>query len=1291
MQLNKKFIEELHQKLTFGNTRSILINALPGRHATRLGLADLDIIKDKLAATFIEGLTNNKKSSVTISLDFDKSDETIKQKLAKIGKRLDSIKYENDDIYKETGVSTFGFGYPLLYSKHPKDSSKAILAPLFIFRLEIQQSQKRNNEWLIHKREDAEIRLNESLVSFFESEGKIKLPQNPEESLEDGILTLEEINEYCNSLLHQLNSSSADLNIDTLESLPEKILIGESQFQTTRVLNSGVFGIYKNQKQNIIKDLENLLSNSELLEDDNNLFKSDWRALHSPMPTDPSQNGVLQSLHHHNNIIIQGPPGTGKSQTLTALITSALANNKKILIVCEKRTALDVLCEKLTDLLPEIKPAIAIIEDVVADRAIIVQNVRNRAATILHEIHNSDISSIHEIRRFEDGAQKISNQYSELKKDLWQTKRWKDLVGLKNKGTRTLSPDDSTIHVLRKSFDNKALQDNDLDEILELISTAEELHKAVFSYKTELDKTLNRVTLARFSNVFQFSSHITRLQSDLRVAKASIEKVLIELENGFRNQYAKAIDDHLRRIEQVIDIIKSRSVNEIENPSIKTRFLSIFSSFHKQTLTLSRQAKIELEAIRALDSSLPSTTFSFDKIDKVHSEVLNNKVTIVDKMTEESVKKQYFDSTSSSELVQLKNQVIEIGKEINLLLLQNEFKISFDSVHKTYDEILRSIDFFGELAKRKSQIESYFEWCKLYDNSQSSNQKIINDLIALDSSNWSDLLRLAWYEHILISNYENEKYPTHDRILGTLIDLQPTIQKNLLKTISSKIKQLQYDGMRMLKQKNLEVNQLYNLRGSKGSTRNSLRRIIQTDVKSFTCFFPVVMVNPDTCSTLLPLQRNLFDLVIFDEASQLRLEDTFTALLRGRQVVISGDSMQMPPSNYFSGERQSLDDDELDDETVDQMEMASKESLLEFGIDNGFTQTYLDMHYRSKHPALINFSNACFYHGRLIPMPEKKPSRAIQYLHVDGLYEESRNETEAKMIIKILREELSTENSVGIATFNIQQRNLILGLIREERLTDSAFDTKISSWENMHESIFVKNLENIQGDERDIILISTTFGIRRDRKFIMNFGPIGQKNGHRLLNVIITRSKQKMYVVTSIPEEKQGEWINRLSISKTVNGTTGLLAFLTYSKAVSSGNEELSKGILETITKQLAQTPTSLNERELKFTESPFEEEVYSLLKEAVGSERILLQHKCGGFRIDMVVLPLNPANPKKLAVECDGAAYHSSPIAWHNDIFRQQQLEQHNFVFHRIWSTNWWRNPTDELTSLLDAINRLG
>ncbi len=1291
MQLNKKFIEELHQKLTFGNTRSILINALPGRHATRLGLADLDLVEDKLAATFIEGLTNNKKSSVTVRIDFDNSEETIKQKLAKIGKRLDSIKYENDDIFKETGVSTFGFGYPLLYSKHPKDNSKAILAPLFIFRLEIQQSQKRNNEWYIHKREDAEIRLNESLVSFFESEGKIKLPQNPEASLEDGILSLEEISEYCTSLLHQLNSSSADLSIDTLESLPEKIVIGDSQFQNTRILNSGVFGIYKNQKQNIIKDLENLLSTTELLEEEGKLIDSDWRALHSPMPTDPSQNGVLQSLSHHKNIIIQGPPGTGKSQTLTALITSALANNKRVLVVCEKRTALDVLREKLTELLPEIQPAIAIIEDVVADRAIIVQNVRNRAASVLHEIHNSDVSSIHEIRRFEDGAQKISNQYSELKKELWQTKRWKDLVGLKNKGTRTLSPDDSTIHVLCKTFDNRKLQENDLDEILDLISTAESLHNAVNNYKSELDKTFNRSTLSGFSNVIQFSAHITRLQSDIRTAKNNLEKVLTELENTFKNKYSNEIDELLKKIEQVNEIANSRPLTEIENPSMKTRFLSLFSSFHKQTLALSRQAKNELETIRSFDSSLPTATCSFDKIDKVYRDLLNSKVTIVNKKTDESVKNQHFNSTDSSAFLQFKNQLIEIGNELNLLLTLNESKITFDNIHSTYENVLKSFDILGELSKRKSQIENFFEWCKLYDNSHISNQKIIDDLITLESSNWRDLLLLAWYEHLLMSNYENEKYPTHDRILGTLIDLQPTIQKNLLKTISAKIKQLQYDGMRILKQKNLEVNQLYNLRGSKGSTRNSLRRIIQTDVKSFTCFFPVVMVNPDTCSTLLPLQRNLFDLVIFDEASQLRLEDTFTALLRGRQVVISGDSMQMPPSNYFSGERQSLDDDEVDDETVDQMEMAAKESLLEFGIDNGFTQTYLDMHYRSKHPDLINFSNACFYHGRLIPMPERKANRAIQYMHVDGLYEDSRNETEARMIVKILREELTTEHSVGIATFNIQQRNLILGLIREERLIDSAFDSKITSWENMHESIFVKNLENIQGDERDVILISTTFGIRRDRKFIMNFGPIGQKNGHRLLNVIITRSKQKMYVVTSIPEEKQGEWINRLSASKTVNGTTGLLAFLTYSKAVSSGDAELSKGILETITKQLAQTPTALSERELKFTESPFEEEVYSLLKEAIGSDRILLQHKCGGFRIDMVVLPLNATNQKKLAIECDGAAYHSSPIAWHNDIFRQQQLEQHNFVFHRIWSTNWWRSPSDEFTSLLDAINRLG
>jgi very-short-patch-repair endonuclease len=1291
VQLNKKFIEELHQKLTFGNTRSILINALPGRQATRLAVSDLNIIEIELAKSFLETLTTNKKAALNISIDFETDDDAKKQKLAKVAKRLDSINYENDDIYKETGVETFGFGFPLLFAKHPKDQTKFILAPIFVFRLAIKQSTKRNNEWNILKNEDSEIKLNESLVSFFESEGKIKIPGIHESTLDDGILSQDEISDYCNSLLTQLGSNHSKIDFSLIDTLPEKIDLKQPEFQRTRILNTGVFGIYKNHKQNIIKDLESLLDNIDLLDEKNDGLEPKWGALHSPMPTDPSQNGVLRSLSQNRKLIIQGPPGTGKSQTLTAIIASALANNKKVLVVCEKRTALDVLHEKLTELIPETKSAIALIEDVVADRANIVQKVRNRTAAYLSSVHSNSVSSISEIRRFEDQASKIESQYLELRKELWQSNRWKDIVGMNHKIRRNITIDETSIHLLNRILKEAVLTEEQYDKYSDLVGSAELFHASIAEHKEELGYALKETEFGKHANSVQYFSKLNVLLADTDLLIREMMGQLIIIETEFKSKHTIEFEKLIEKIELIRNIIEEHTLSEIIKPSLKTKLLSIFSKKHKAKLNYATIAKNELSFIKKYGKFSKSIDCTLVNIDQIYNDLQKNQSAIVSSSIEISMSELDFGNQVESDLSEIKSQINSIYSDANDLFNQQKIKLNINNYQKTLIELQQLRDTVKQYVSKRSLVEAYFDWRRLYNTQDHTIQSLIDNLIRFNSKNWKHILHSAWLEYLLHQNYENEKYPTHDRPLNLLRELQVPIHKNLLRTVSTNISNWHLEGIAALKKKNIEINQLYNLRGSKGNTRNSLRRIVQSDLDSFTSIFPLIMLNPEACSTLLPLKRNLFDLVIFDEASQLRLEDTFTALLRGKQIVISGDSMQMPPSNYFSGERQPLDEDEIEDDSIlDQVEMATKESLLEFGIDNGFVQTYLDMHYRSKHPDLISFSNACFYNSRLIPMPEKSSDIAIQYINVNGLYENNKNETEAKTIIDILKNSIDRKQSVGIATFNIQQRNLILTLIREERLKDSAFDNKISTWESMHDSLFVKNLENIQGDERDVILISTTFGTRRDGRFIMNFGPIGQKNGHRLLNVIVTRSKCKMYLVTSIPEQRQSEWVARLTNESKVNGTTGLLAFLTYCKSVSNGNNKSTNDILETIRRQLKSTPTSLTSKELELTESPFEEEVYSMLKETIGSDRIELQHKCGGFRIDIVILPANPQNRKKLAVECDGAAYHSSPIAWHNDIFRQQQLEQHDFVFHRIWSTNWWKNPTEEFELLVDSINKL-
>jgi very-short-patch-repair endonuclease len=430
------------------------------------------------------------------------------------------------------------------------------------------------------------------------------------------------------------------------------------------------------------------------------------------------------------------------------------------------------------------------------------------------------------------------------------------------------------------------------------------------------------------------------------------------------------------------------------------------------------------------------------------------------------------------------------------------------------------------------------------------------------------------------------------------------------------------------------------------------------------------------------------------------LEDTLPAFLKGKQVVIAGDEHQMPPSNYFSKVFNGSveDEDELVDEDEDRIPSRDEllldcESLLDFADSLAFEKRYLDFHYRSRHPYLIDFSNHAFYNRRLKPLPANMDYIPIDFYQLDGTYSDQTNEAEADRVVEILEKKINRYPggdypSVGIATFNIAQRNLIKRKIAEKACAKGMddFANKISRLEEG--GLFVKNLENIQGDERDVIIISTTYGIGKDGRFRQSFGPINYAKGYKLLNVIITRAKFKVFVCTSIPEPIYMAYKDHLVTEGSNNRKAVFYAYLAYCRAVGEKNEEQRKIVLQDLSDNSAKANV-LDPNLTSGLESPFEEEVYQVLAMKYGESKLLKQLQFAGFRIDIVFDPGSPDTPK-LAIECDGAKYHSSREAYLYDLHRQRILEQHGFVFHRIWSTNWWRNSSREAQKLFNVIGEL-
>jgi very-short-patch-repair endonuclease len=589
---------------------------------------------------------------------------------------------------------------------------------------------------------------------------------------------------------------------------------------------------------------------------------------------------------------------------------------------------------------------------------------------------------------------------------------------------------------------------------------------------------------------------------------------------------------------------------------------------------------------------------------------------------------------------------------------------------------------FSQLIEKQTLFRTYYQFKHFYWHCEHDFARaMINALDHENTELWEAKYRLWFFNELLLEKeVELGEFPTDDSGL------------NNIRAIDQKIDQQQGTAIRdiwhfhqreIMKSRTLQsVRLTFNLRGNNTfSKRNSLRYLMHEEFDLMTTFFPVILVNPSVSSSIFPLKRGLFDLVIFDEASQLRLEDTYPALLRGRFQIISGDIHQMPPSSHFSNQNAAVTGaiDELEDDVV----YSEEESLLTFAQNADYEFNYLDFHYRSQHPHLIDFSNAAFYGKRLVPMPPSSNRQPIMMREVTSVYQDNTNPGEADEILKILFEEIQPDAqgnypSIGVATLNLTQQRYLWERIWTLADQDEAIRSKLAKLESA--GFFIKNLENIQGDQRDIVIISTTFGVRPDGKFIQNFGPLNQDKGYKLLNVIVTRAKQQIYLVTSIPSEFYSNYREDI-LTKGNTGKGIFYAYLNYAKFCSEGNENAREELLNFLMHDQQQEAKPTVSTANFLTESPFEEEVVLALLELIPNEFVKTQFQMGGFRLDIVVK--NKAGMPAVVIECDGKAYHSSKVAYRYDIHRQNILERHGLHVYRIWSTNWWRERDREILKM--------
>jgi very-short-patch-repair endonuclease len=441
-----------------------------------------------------------------------------------------------------------------------------------------------------------------------------------------------------------------------------------------------------------------------------------------------------------------------------------------------------------------------------------------------------------------------------------------------------------------------------------------------------------------------------------------------------------------------------------------------------------------------------------------------------------------------------------------------------------------------------------------------------------------------------------------------------------------------------------------------------IRQLVQNLPTLLPRLKPCLLMSPLSVAQYLDAAHAQFDVVVFDEASQIPVWDAVGAIARGKQLICVGDPKQLPPTNFFNRVDDAVDGD--DDTNIQDLE-----SILDECLSIGMPKLGLNWHYRSKHESLITFSNVTYYENRLVTFPSPvTEDRGVRFEQVKGVYDRGgsrTNRAEADAIVKAIEmhylDAARRNQTLGVVTFNQAQQRLIETLLDERRRISARLDQAIAQATN--EPLFVKNLENVQGDERDVIYFSITYGPDAGGKLSLNFGPLNLEGGQRRLNVAVSRARQSIVIFSTLLPE-------HIDLSKV--RAAGVRDLKHYLEFAIRGPRALAE----------RSVPTGME------PDSPFEREVISALREK-GWE-VHPQVGVSGYRIDIGVVDPRAPGRYLLGVECDGRTYHSGATARDRDRLRQHVLESLGWKLHRIWSTDWWLNPEEPIRKLLARLEHL-
>ena len=1080
-------------------------------------------------------------------------------------------------IETESGSNELYIAYPFVQGKMEQENFH-VKAPLLLFPVELD----RTSDNVVLKNDfSRDILYNTNLIlanNKFNGKNEV-LPDNRIDEFNEDTYVTDMLNFYNeNKFYIKYNDSDIEKFLENKVSEFPNYKNGELEIKKYMVL--GIYSTYvtsmyedfhkmiqDNNVTKLIKELlcgiENILGNVDVTYDESENKSQTMETIENEIDyineLDFSQEKVLKEINNSDSIVVQGPPGTGKSQTITSIISQCILQGKKVLMVSEKKTALDVIYSRLGDL---------------SKFAILIDDVENKQN--FYEQLNSIINT-------------MNVNHSLLY--MMNESKAQTIEAIKSK-IETINYDMQCLETIAK----QVYGINDFD------TTMFNVYNVCRRYDLNNPKEIDDYTIV--------NNKITETISKLKYPE------LTKIKNFFNEEdTSKCIDDYL-------SILKMSSF--INN--IKTNLIDI------EVIEFTRKIN-ELEIFINDFNNLPfyKKVFEKGKLKEKISEIINN----------------YFLVNNNIIAKQLVSNIPFIKQFIPSYQEFVSNKFLYDKLDFNEKEYVRIIE------DLKEEMNISFKEA----NEQIYNTILFNIICAFEKNN----INVTNY----ISNFDNIRNDIRKNIVEKKDLTRKLAFNKLLQDVSN------LDG-------NNKISKIEEMCNRK--RKMSVNKFMSKYKLEMLDSIKIWLMTPEVVSDIMPFDKNIFDLVIFDEASQLYVEKSIPSIYRAKKVVVAGDQKQLKPSSLGQGRiLDEIDEDEISDGFLEY------ESLLD-AARYKYKHTMLNYHYRSKYEELIAFSNYAFYDGKLMvtSLAKKGDEKPIERIKVEnGMWIDKKNEQEANQVVKLIKEILNNRKNnetIGVITFNSSQMNLIEDLIEKEKMIDTNFATQMLSEENRYSngeniSFFVKNIESVQGDERDIIIFCIGYAKNEKGRVAINFGWLNQDGGENRLNVAISRAKQKIYVVTSIEPEE-------LIVDYTKNDGPKLFKqYLEYVKALSEGKNDLVKSQLLSLLDR-----NESDQQQLTF-DSVFEEEVCDKLIEQ--GYNVETQYGVGGYRIDLVIKSKD-GKDNILGIECDGRLYHSSKYARERDYHRQKYLESRGWKIYRIWSTNWWKNPTLEIKKIVKYIEKI-